>query len=176
MATEAARGELSGGLIYIPHPPYFATSAHAIAIAMQSNVNARNRATSAAHKTIAIIAAACTPRSGRSSHREEGDDEDRTRAHQPQLSPTRTMMNESTAATRAMTMTLKTVAAFMVCPLVSKMVATAKLFKLHCRPSLAGGCLRRLGKLSVTLRRLRSASATAATITPACREISHVAQ
>ena len=72
-------------------------------------------------------------------------------------------------------MTLKTVAAFMVFPLVSKMVATAKLFKLHRRPSLAGGCLRRLGKLSITLRRLRSASATL-TITPACREISHVAQ
>ena len=55
---------------------------------------------SAAHRTATIIAAACTPRSGRSPHREEGDDEDRTRAHQPQLSPTRTIMAESTAATR----------------------------------------------------------------------------
>jgi len=48
-------------------------------------------------------------------------------------------MNESNAATRAMAMTLKTVAAFMVFPLLSKMVATAKLFKLHRRPSLARG-------------------------------------
>ena len=84
---------------------------------MYSNVNARNRATSAAQRTVAIIAAACTPRSGTSSDREEGDDEDRTHAHQPQLSPTRTMMIESTAATRAIVMTLKAVAAFMVFPL-----------------------------------------------------------